>query len=148
PTGDRFRLHRAGILNVWQYDDQEFEVAGGRMLLRGANGAGKSKTLEMLLPFALDGDKTRITASARHRTTLLWLMTDGYEGQARIGYIWVEFARHDEDGHEHTFTCGVGIRASASAKSASAWFFATDRRIGDDLQLEDDGGPLSRPRLE
>lgn len=148
PTGDRFRLHRAGILNVWQYDDQEFEVAGGRMLLRGANGAGKSKTLEMLLPFALDGDKARITASARHRTTLLWLMTDGYEGQARIGYIWVEFARHDEDGHEHTFTCGVGIRASASAKSASAWFFATDRRIGDDLQLEDDGGPLSRPRLE
>src|SRR5680860_542212 len=88
---DRFRLHRAGILNVWQYDEQIFTFADGRLLLRGANGAGKSKTLEMLLPFALDGDKARITASAKHNTSLLWLMTDGYEGQARVGYVWVEF---------------------------------------------------------
>jgi uncharacterized protein (TIGR02680 family) len=143
----RFRLHRAGILNVWQYDDQEFAFADGRLLLRGANGAGKSKTLEMLLPFAIDGDKARITASAKHHTSLLWLMTDGYEGQARVGYIWVEFLRPTEQG-ERVFTCGVGIRASASAKTATAWYFATDQRVGRDLLLEDEGGPLSRPRLE
>ena len=41
----RFRLSRAGILNIWQYDDQVFAFAGGRLLLRGANGAGKSQTL-------------------------------------------------------------------------------------------------------
>jgi uncharacterized protein (TIGR02680 family) len=145
---DRFRLHRAGILNVWQYDEQEFTFADGRLLLRGANGAGKSKTLEMLLPFALDGDKARITASARHHTSLLWLMTDGYEGQARVGYVWLEFLRVMSDGSEEAFTCGVGIRASASARSATAWHFATDRRVGHDLSLEDDAGPLSRPRLE
>ncbi|MDF1604062.1 TIGR02680 family protein [Nocardioides sp. YIM 152315] len=144
----RFRLHRAGILNVWQYDEQEFTFADGRLLLRGANGAGKSKTLEMLLPFALDGDKARITASARHHTSLLWLMTDGYEGQARVGYIWLEFLRVLPDGSEQAFTCGVGIRASASARTATAWHFATDRRVGHDLSLEDDAGPLSRPRLE
>lgn len=144
----RFRLHRAGILNVWQYDEQEFTFADGRLLLRGANGAGKSKTLEMLLPFALDGDKARITASARHHTSLLWLMTDGYEGQARVGYIWLEFLRALPDGSKGAFTCGVGIRASASARTATAWHFATDRRVGHDLSLEDDAGPLSRPRLE
>ncbi|MDP9984690.1 uncharacterized protein (TIGR02680 family) [Pseudarthrobacter oxydans] len=144
----RFRLNRAGILNVWQYDDQEFGFADGRLLLRGANGAGKSKTLEMLLPFALDGDKARITASAKHHTSLLWLMTDGYEGQARVGYIWVEFLRTAAEGTEEVFTCGVGIRATASARTATAWHFATSRRIGHDLTLEDDGGPLSRPRLE
>jgi uncharacterized protein (TIGR02680 family) len=146
-TAQRFRLHRAGILNVWQYDDQEFLLADGRMLLRGANGAGKSKTLEMLLPFAIDGDKSRITASARHHTSLLWLMTDGYDGQARVGYIWVEFLRPTDTGDE-VFTCGVGIRSSASAKTATTWFFATGQRVGHDLSLEDDGGPLSRPRLE
>lgn len=145
---DRFRLHRAGILNVWQYDEQKFTFADGRLLLRGANGAGKSKTLEMLLPFALDGDKARITASARHHTSLLWLMTEGYEGQARVGYVWLEFLRLLPDGSEEAFTCGVGIRASASARSATAWHFATDRRVGHDLSLEDDAGPLSRPRLE
>lgn len=144
----RFRLHRAGILNVWQYDEQEFTFADGRLLLRGANGAGKSKTLEMLLPFALDGDKARITASARHHTSLLWLMTDGYEGQARVGYVWLEFLRVLPDGSEEAFTCGVGIRASASARSATAWHFSTSRRVGRDLSLEDDAGPLSRPRLE
>jgi uncharacterized protein (TIGR02680 family) len=144
----RFRLHRAGILNVWQYDEQEFGFADGRLLLRGANGAGKSKTLEMLLPFALDGDKARITASAKHHTSLLWLMTDGYEGQARVGYVWVEFLRTTTDGTEEAFTCGIGIRASATARTATAWHFATSRRIGHDLVLEDDAGPLSRPRLE
>ena len=79
----RFRLCRSGILNVWQYDEQIFTFAGGRLLLRGANGAGKSKTLEMLLPFVLDGDKLRMTASGRHHTSLLWLMTDGYAGEER-----------------------------------------------------------------
>jgi len=161
---DRFRLHRAGILNVWQYDNQEFSFADGRMLLRGANGAGKSKTLEMLLPFALDGDKARITASGRHHTSLLWLMTDGYDGQARVGYVWVEFRRPGSgrfgqsasnpdgagspSGESRTFTCGVGIRASVSARSASAWHFTTTRRVGTDLFLEDDAGPLSRAGLE
>src|SRR6266545_4799946 len=140
---DRFHLNRAGILNVWQYDDQEFSFADGRMLLRGTNGAGKSKTLEMLLPFVLDGDKARLTSSARHHTSLLWLMTDGYDGQARVGYLWVEFARSGDE----TFTCGVGIRASASARTATAWYFTTTRRIGSDLLLEDDAGPLSRQRL-
>ena len=61
----RFRLSRSGILNVWQYDDQTFTFAGGRLLLRGANGAGKSKTLEMRLPFVLEGDKLSMTCSGR-----------------------------------------------------------------------------------
>jgi recombinational DNA repair ATPase RecF len=55
---ERFRLHRAGVLNVWQYDEQAFEFAGGRMLLRGANAAGKSKTLEMLLPSSWTATRT------------------------------------------------------------------------------------------
>ncbi|MGI9001170.1 MAG: TIGR02680 family protein [Pseudonocardia sp.] len=144
---DRFRFSRAGVLNVWQYDDQVFEFAGGRLLLRGSNGAGKSKTLEMLLPFVLDGDKARMTASGRHHTSLLWLMLDGYVGQNRAGYLWVEFARTGDDGRSETITCGVGIRASQSSRSAQAWYFTYPGRIGEDLLLEDDAGPLARDRL-
>ncbi len=143
----RFRLSRAGVLNVWQYDEQIFEFAGGRLLLRGSNGAGKSKTLEMLLPFVLDGDKARMTASGRHHTSLLWLMLDGYSGQNRAGYLWVEFERIDDTARVETVTCGVGIRASQSARAASAWFFTYPGRIGDDLVLEDDAGPLAKERL-
>ena len=83
----------------------------GRLLLRGANGAGKSKTMEMLLPFVLDGDKARMTASGRHHTSLLWLMLDGYDGQNRTGYLWVEFARPRRRRHRDAH-CGVGMRAS------------------------------------
>lgn len=144
----RYRLSRAGVLNVWQYDEQVFDVAEGRLLLRGANGAGKSKTLEMLLPFVLDGDKARMTASARHHTSLLWLMLDGVtDVTTRTGYLWVEFARTDEAGSPETFTCGVGIRASQSARSATAWFFTSPTGVGAGLELSDAAGPLSRDRL-
>jgi len=145
----RYRLRRAGVLNVWQYDEQVFDIDGGRLLLRGTNGAGKSKTLEMLLPFVLDGDKLRMTASGRHHTSLTWLMLDGYDGAStRTGYVWVEFERIREDGAVEHLTCGVGIRASVSAKTATTWHFLTDRRVGRDLHLEDDAGPLTQPRLE
>ncbi|HEX8134379.1 MAG TPA: TIGR02680 family protein [Actinomycetes bacterium] len=143
----RFRLSRAGVLNVWQYDEQIFEFADGRLLLRGSNGAGKSKTLEMLLPFVLDGDKQRITASGRHHTSLLWLMLDGYPGQNRVGYLWVEFTRTDESGATETVTCGVGVRASQSARAAASWYFTYPGRIGTDLELEDSAGPLVREQL-
>ncbi|AXH96043.1 TIGR02680 family protein [Ornithinimicrobium avium] len=144
---DRYRMNRAGVLNVWQYDEQVFDFADGRLLLRGTNGAGKSKTLEMLLPFVIDGDASRLTASGRHHTSLVWLLLDGYEGQARTGYVWLEFARTGEDGEPQTLTCGVGMRATASAKRASSWFFTSSRRVGEDLALDDSAGPLGQSAL-
>ncbi|KGN41804.1 TIGR02680 family protein [Knoellia aerolata] len=145
---NRFRLARGGVVNVWQYDRQVFDFADGRLLLRGANGAGKSKTMEMLLPFAIDGDKTRLTASGRHHTSLLWLLLDGYDGQARTGYVWVEFSRIREDGKPESVTCGVGLRATQSARAATAWFFISPLRVGDGLELEGESGPLSKAQLE
>ncbi len=32
----------AGIRNIWEYDDQVFDFADGRLVLRGPNGSGKS----------------------------------------------------------------------------------------------------------
>src|SRR5919106_2949675 len=55
-TPDRFVAVRAGIVNLYEYDDQVFELADGRLLLRGHNTSGKTKALELLLPFCLDGD--------------------------------------------------------------------------------------------
>ena len=56
PASERFRPLRAGIRNVWEYDNQEFWLADGWLILRGPNTAGKSKALELLLPFVLDGE--------------------------------------------------------------------------------------------
>ncbi|MFI5530980.1 TIGR02680 family protein [Kitasatospora sp. NPDC051853] len=145
----RYRLHRAGIRNVWQYDEQEFAFGDGRLLLRGKNGAGKSKALELLLPFLLDGDTRALDATGTGRTTLTWLMLDGFEQTNRLGYLWVEFRRADEDGEdgEQFLTLGAAIRASKSANTAKPYFFTTTRRIGHDLQLAEAGQPLPLDRL-
>ncbi|WP_326583223.1 TIGR02680 family protein [Streptomyces sp. NBC_00481] len=148
PSPHRYRLHRAGIRNVWQYDEQEFAFGDGRLLLRGKNGAGKSKALEMLLPYLLDGDARALDATGTGRTTLLWLMLDGFERTNRLGYLWVEFARTDEEGAERYLTLGAAIRASQSTKTAKPFFFATPLRVGEGLHLAPAGQPLPVDQLK
>lgn len=53
---DRFRPTRAGIIGLYQYADQIFCFEEGRLALRGRNTSGKSKVLELVVPFVLDGD--------------------------------------------------------------------------------------------
>ncbi|MFF4423828.1 TIGR02680 family protein [Streptomyces sp. NPDC001549] len=144
----RFRLHRAGILNVWQYDEQEFDLGDGRLLLRGKNGAGKSKALEMLLPYLLDGDSRALDATGTGRTSLVWLMLDGFEQTNRLGYLWVEFRMTTEDGGDRYLTLGAAIRASKSTKKAVPVFFVTPLRVGEDFRLVEAGRPLPVDRLK
>ncbi|MFI6287332.1 TIGR02680 family protein [Streptomyces sp. NPDC051018] len=144
----RFRLHRAGIQNVWQYDRQEFSFGDGRLLLRGKNGAGKSKALEMLLPYLLDGDSRALDATGTGRTTLAWLMLDGFEQTNRLGYLWVEFRGTADDGGHRHLTLGAAIRASKSTQKALPAYFVTPLRIGEDLHLVEGGKPLPVDRLK
>jgi hypothetical protein len=44
----RWRPSRAGILNVYQYEDETLHFADGRLLLRGVNGSGKSTAMNRL----------------------------------------------------------------------------------------------------
>jgi len=131
----RFRLRRGGILNVWQYDDQVFEFGDGRLLLRGRNGAGKTRALEVLLPFLLDADIRAIDTTGAQRTSFRWLMLDGSPDSNRLGYVWLELARVDEDRVEHVRTLGAAIKASRATGEAKATYFLTTRRVGEDLPL-------------
>lgn len=58
PERGRWQPLRAGILNLYLYDEQVFAFHRGRLLLRGNNGTGKSMALEVLLPYLLDADLT------------------------------------------------------------------------------------------
>jgi uncharacterized protein (TIGR02680 family) len=141
----RFRLARAGIHQVWQYDD-EFSFGDGRLLLRGKNGAGKSKALEILLPFLLDGDTRRLDAAGGGKTSLKWLMLDGWTaGTNRLGYLWAEFTRVDDEGQPHRLTLGAAIKASASTGEARPAFFVTTLEVGEEFPLHD---PARRPSAE
>lgn len=149
----RWRLNRAGIVNVWFYFDQRFDLSGGRLVLRGSNGSGKSRALEMLLPFVLDADRRRMDATGSGKVRLEDLMRAGGDGQAnRLGYVWLELTRDVEDvgSEQHTefLTAGALIRFSHSAAEAKAWYFLTPLRVDEDLVLLDTGRvPLSKEGL-
>jgi uncharacterized protein (TIGR02680 family) len=141
---ERWRLSRAGIVNVWFYLDNEFNLSGGRMILRGTNGSGKSRALEMLLPFLLDADRRRMDATGAARVNLDELMRTGAQGQSnRTGYLWLELARPGE-----YLTVGALVRHSQSASSTKVWYFTTPLRAGGDLPLMSAARePLSRDAL-
>ncbi|MEV8346441.1 TIGR02680 family protein [Streptomyces niveus] len=149
----RWRLNRAGIVNVWFYFDQRFTLSGGRLVLRGSNGSGKSRALEMLLPFVLDADRRRMDATGSGKVRLEDLMRAGGDGQTnRLGYVWLELIREVEDagGEQRTefLTTGALIRFSQSTAEAKAWYFLTPLRVDEDLALLDTSRvPLSREGL-
>src|ERR1700723_853959 len=91
---DRFKPSRAGVINIWDYVDEEWAFADGRLALRGHNGSGKTKALEVLFPFVLDGmaDSRRLDPfSGENRTMKSNLLFRGQESE--YGYVWMEFAR-------------------------------------------------------
>src|SRR5579863_9193575 len=91
---DRFRPTRAGVINIWDYVDEEWAFADGRLALRGHNGSGKTKALGVLFPFVLDGyaDSRRLDPfSGENRTMKSNLLYRGQESE--YGYVWMEFCR-------------------------------------------------------
>jgi uncharacterized protein (TIGR02680 family) len=132
PERERFQLLRAGILNLWHYDEQELRFHDGRLILRGENGTGKSKALELLLPFLLDADLSpqRLDPFGGTSRTMEWnLLLDGRH-ESRIGYVWLELGRRSEDGDEECWTLGCGLRASQRTRRVDSWYFLTRRRMG------------------
>ena len=146
----RFRPVRAGIVNLYEYGDQVFAFSGGRLLLRGHNTSGKTKALELLLPFCLDGDIAphKLDPFARAAKHMKWNRVGCVDDDQRIGYVWVEFERIADDGGVQRITAGIGLKANRSLAEVRRWHFvAHERRIGEDLSLLRGREPLSRADL-
>src|SRR5581483_8022971 len=138
PTKTRFMPLRAGVLNVWEYDDQQFWFADGRLLLRGRNEAGKSKVLELLFPFVLDGDMSpkKLDPFDTANKSMWWNMIGFHkERTVAIGYLWIEFGRLDEAGVADYQTVIVGLQATRAERKVVPWFAITPQRIDVDLDL-------------
>jgi uncharacterized protein (TIGR02680 family) len=141
----RWRPSRAGILNVYQYEDETLHFADGRLLLRGVNGSGKSTAMNMLLPFLLEADTRKIDAAGEQSGVLRsWMLADTEETQ-RTGYLWIEFARADPDapGGVRHHTVGCGIRANRSTDRVTPWWFSTPMRPRIDFSLTAQRIPLA-----
>ena len=150
PTRQRWQPLRAGLVDLFFYDAEEFWFRDGHLLLRGNNGTGKSKVLALLLPYLLDGDHRaqRVEPDGDPKKRMEWnLLLDGRYSD-RLGYAWIEFGRLGTDGTTQTVTLGCGMKAVAGKGIAAKWFFVTDLRMGAGLTLVDSTGlVLSRDRL-
>ena len=137
----RYVPTRAGIINLWDYRDEEFLFVDGWLVLRGPNGSGKTKALEVLFPFVLDGriEPRRLNPFASEDRTMKSNLL--YRGQeVSHAYVWMEFG----DG-ETFLTIGIGLRAHRHVDKVSRWHFVTEGRVGIDFSLLDaDDRPFSR----
>lgn len=148
PVRQRWQPLRAGLMNLFLFEDERFPFADGRLLLRGSNGTGKSRVLAMTLPLLLDGSfkATRVEPDRDPTRQVVWnLLMD--DQSSRTGYSWLEFGRFDESGTEHFFTIGCGMKA-ARGQSIKPWFFLTSMRVDETLSLKSaDGVPLTQRQL-
>ena len=97
PSSERWKPLRAGLVDMFYYDQEEFWFHDGRLLLRGNNGTGKSKVLALMLPFLLDGDLAphRVEPDGDRQKRMEWnlLLGGKHPSSERLGYTWLEFGR-------------------------------------------------------
>lgn len=150
PNKPRWQPLRAGLVDIFYYDYQEFWFRDGRLLLRGNNGTGKSKVLALTLPFLLDGRAlpSRVEPDGDAQKRMEWNLLMGNRYNERTGYSWLEFGRRRPDDTVETFTVGCGMKA-VKGRALTTWFFATDRRMARDFSLLDGHRrTLSKDRLK
>jgi uncharacterized protein (TIGR02680 family) len=152
PSSERWKPLRAGLIDMFYYDQEEFWFHDGRLLLRGNNGTGKSKVLALTLPFLLDGDLAphRVEPDGDRQKRMEWnlLLGGKHPSPERLGYTWLEFGRKGAYGTEEYCTIGCGLKAVAGRGIARHWFFVTSQRPGAELRLLPDSRvPLTREKL-
>ncbi|MFC5813581.1 TIGR02680 family protein [Nonomuraea harbinensis] len=139
PTSERWKPLRAGLVDLFYYDVEEFHFHDGRLLLRGNNGTGKSKVLALTLPFLLDGELAphRVEPDGDRQKRMEWnlLLGGRHPHPERLGYAWMEFGRRGADGTEEFRTIGCGLKAVKDRGIVRHWFFLTPRRVGAELHL-------------
>jgi uncharacterized protein (TIGR02680 family) len=151
-VSERWKPLRAGLVDMFYYDQEEFWFHDGRLLLRGNNGTGKSKVLALTLPFLLDGELAphRVEPDGDRQKRMEWnlLLGGKHPSPERLGYTWLEFGRRAADGTEEFRTIGCGLKAVSGRGIVRHWFFVTTRRVGAALHLLPASRvPLTREKL-
>lgn len=137
---NRWVANKFDLINFWYYDEQEYELADGKIIFRGSNGSGKSVTTQSFIPLLLDGDKkpSRIDPfRSNSRKLENYLLMDENEDD-RTAYLYLEFFKKETNSY---LTLGMGLRAR-KGKSLESWYFILKdgRRIGKEFSLYENKG--------
>lgn len=135
---NKFVLNRLGLINFWYYQNQVFELSDGHLLFRGRNGAGKSITMQSLMPILLDGnvEPSRLDSfGSRDKKMIDYFLGDAEvngKNKEGVGYLWAEYKIG-----EQYITTGIGMHGGRKSTSLNRWYFVINdgRRIGLDFSL-------------
>jgi uncharacterized protein (TIGR02680 family) len=146
----RWRLERAGIINLFDYANEEFVFDEGRLILKGPNGSGKSKAIEVLFPFLFDGDMapTKLDPFGKRSRTMKWnLLMQKHE--FRVGYVWATVAHDDPHHAPQRVSFGACLEAHKDWSDVRSRFFVIeDKRPRIDFDLVDaERRPLRKDKL-
>ena len=150
---NRWEIKKIGLLNYWWYDEEEFEFASGRLILRGTNGSGKSVTMQSFIPLLLDGNKSPerldpFNTKARKIEDYVLGYGDDIK-EENTSYLYMEFYKKETGNY---LTIGMGLRGKRNNGVKFWGFIIKDgRRIGKDIFLYKDVGnkiPLSKQELK
>ncbi|RKQ91636.1 uncharacterized protein (TIGR02680 family) [Solirubrobacter pauli] len=156
----RGRFTRMGVINLYEYANEVFVFEDGKLVIKGANGVGKSRALELTFPLLLEGNiaEYRVDTSGKQGRPFAWNLSLGDVYTRRVGYVWLETLMPvGEDGETEYVTVGMGASGGQSGGSQttdSTWFFLLRgarildpaRGVGE-VDLAPDGQPLSRRAL-
>lgn len=149
-----------GVINLYEYANEVFVFEDGKLVIKGANGVGKSRALELTFPLLLEGNiaEYRVDTSGKQGRPFAWNLSLGDVYTRRVGYVWLETLMPvGEDGETEYVTVGMGASGGQSGGSQttdSTWFFLLRgarildpaRGVGE-IDLAPDGQPLSRRAL-
>ncbi len=112
-SSDRWLKHRAGLFSYWNYGFKEFVFRDGNLLLFGANGTGKSLTMQALFPPLLDADfrSERLDANRKKGKQIgdYVLGLGSNRKDNNIAYVFTEFHKPTEPGKYITICYGLDM---------------------------------------
>lgn len=137
----RFKVTKIGLLNFWLYDEEEYDFYGGKLILRGTNGSGKSVTMQSFIPLILDGNKSpeRLDPfGSKERKIEDYIIGDseGVQKEESTAYLYMETFNEELNKY---ITIGLGFRGRKGRPVESWGFCLKDGlRIGKDFYLYKD----------
>jgi hypothetical protein len=128
---DRWRVLRAGVVNLWEFDTTEYWFANGWAQLTGRNETGKSSLMALttLIPWLADTSSSNIDTLGRSgKRFRYYVEPTGDDGDRRQqdastnrGWLWVEYGRLDEAGPRFFTSLLFAEARSAAADVRLTW---------------------------
>lgn len=132
PTrSDRWRVLRAGVVNLWEFDTAEYWFANGWAQLTGRNETGKSSLMALttLIPWLGDTSSSNIDTLGRSgKKFRYYVEPSGNDGDRRVqdastnrGWLWVEYGRLDAGSPRFFTTLLFAEARNAAAEVKLTW---------------------------